>query len=192
MDLADNTKMNVEGHIKIIDPDTGDIIVDKRNAINYINFSLMNVRSLANQKTGLYGIHKMAFGNDGVSVDPFGEITYKTPKTNGTLGSLYNQTYEKNIQNDPNSDSDNNIQYYHTTGNNFSDIVVTATLNYDEPQGQPTDDQTSSITNDFIFNEIALKTEDDLYLTHVIFHPVLKSSNRKIKIIYTIRITIGE
>lgn len=191
MDLTDNTKINVEGHIKIIDPDTDEIIVNKRNAVNYINFSFMNTRMLANQKTGLYGIHKMVFGNDGVSVDGLGEITYKSTKTNGTLGSLYNETYEKNIQNDPLVDPDNNIQYYYTTGNTFSDIVVTATLNYNEPEGQPTDDQTSNITDDFIFNEIGLKTEDNLYLTHVIFHPVLKSSNRKVKIIYTIRITIG-
>lgn len=191
MDLTDNTKMNVEGHIKIIDPDTGDIIVNKRNAINYANFSAMTTRVLANQ-TEMYGIHSMAFGNDGVSVDVLGELTYKSTKTNGILGSLYNETYQKNVQNDPINDPDNNIQYYHTSGNNYADLVITATLGYDEPQGQPTDDLTSSIDEDYIFNEIGLKTEDNLYLTHVIFHPVLKSSNRKIKIIYTIRITIGE
>lgn len=191
MDLTDNTKLNIEGHIKIIDPDSNYVIVDKRNAINNINFSVMIARVLANQN-GLYGIHKMAFGNDGVSVGVLGELTYKTPKTNGILGSLYNETYQKTVQNDPANDPDNNIQYYHTIGNNYSDLVITATLGYSEPEGQPTDDQTASISDDYVFNEIGLKTEDNLYLTHVIFHPVLKSSNRKIKIIYTIRITIGE
>lgn len=190
MDLIDNTKMNIEGHIKIIEEDTNTVLVDKRNAINYPNFSFMLTQVLSNQ-TGSYGIHSMAFGNDGVSVDSLGEVTYKAPKTNGTLGALYNETYEKNVQNTPLSDPDNNIQNFYTAGNTYSDLIITATLGYAEPVGQPTDDDTTSITNDYTFNEIALKTEDDLYLTHVIFHPVLKSSNRKIKVIYTIRITVG-
>jgi hypothetical protein len=41
---------------------------------------------------------------------------------------------------------------------------------------------------DYIFDELALYTANDDLLTHVIFHPVQKSANRKIQVIYTIRL----
>ena len=49
------------GHIKIFDPETGEVIVDKRNAIHYENMSQALANSLANKTTGY--IHEMAFGN---------------------------------------------------------------------------------------------------------------------------------
>ena len=62
------------GHIKIWDPETGEVIVDKRNAIHYENMSQSLANSLANKTTGF--VHEMAFGNGGTSVDPTGIITY--------------------------------------------------------------------------------------------------------------------
>ena len=35
----DNTGVMMTGHIKIFDPETGEVIVDKRNAIHYENMS---------------------------------------------------------------------------------------------------------------------------------------------------------
>ena len=89
----DNTGIKVEGHIKIWDPITGEVIVDKRNAIHYENMSIALANSLANKSTGF--VHEMAFGNGGTSVDPTGIITYLTPNTTGSNASLYNQTYYK-------------------------------------------------------------------------------------------------
>ena len=40
------------GHIKIFDPETGEVIVDKRNAIHYENMSQAMANSLANKSTG--------------------------------------------------------------------------------------------------------------------------------------------
>ena len=39
----------LQGHIKIHNPETGEIFVDKRNAIHYENMSLALADSLANQ-----------------------------------------------------------------------------------------------------------------------------------------------
>jgi hypothetical protein len=41
---------------------------------------------------------------------------------------------------------------------------------------------------DYVFDEIALYTANDDLLTHVVFHPVQKSANRKIQVLYTIRL----
>ena len=69
----DNTGVMMTGHIKIFDPETGEVIVDKRNAIHYENMSQALANSLANKSTGF--VHEMAFGNGGTSVDPTGVIT---------------------------------------------------------------------------------------------------------------------
>jgi len=44
---------------------------------------------------------------------------------------------------------------------------------------------------EFVFDEIALVTESGNFLTHLIFHPIQKSKNRKLEILYTLRIRAG-
>ena len=66
-----------EGHIKIHDPDTKEVFVDKRNAIHYENMSVAMVNSLSNQGYGT--VYQMIFGTGGTTVDPTGLITYLTP-----------------------------------------------------------------------------------------------------------------
>jgi hypothetical protein len=189
IDTNETMNFNIEGHIKIINLDDNSVIVNKRNAINYQNFAKIISTVLAN--SGNNGIHSMAFGNGGVNVDSLGVITYKPTKTAGTSGSLYNENYSKIVQNDPQTDAENNLSFVYVDGNNYSDVVITATLDYDEPANYPETDTTNNINDDYVFNEIGLKTLNDEYLTHIIFHPVLKSQNRKIQVIYTIRLTIG-
>ena len=54
----DNTGVMMTGHIKISDPETGEVIVDKRNAIHYENMSQALANSLANKTTGF--VHEIA------------------------------------------------------------------------------------------------------------------------------------
>ena len=63
----DQSGVMMTGHIKIFDPETGEVIVDKRNAIHYENMSQGLANSLANKTTGF--VHEKAFGNVGTSVD---------------------------------------------------------------------------------------------------------------------------
>jgi len=72
----DHTGVMMTGHIKIFDPETGEVIVDKRNAIHYENMSISLAESIGNGGTGW--IYEMSFGNGGTSVDPTGIITYLT------------------------------------------------------------------------------------------------------------------
>jgi hypothetical protein len=83
----DKSGIFMQGHIKIWDPTTGEVIVDKRNAIHYENMSTALANSLANKSTGF--VHEMAFGNGGTTVDPTGIITYLTPNSTGTNATLY-------------------------------------------------------------------------------------------------------
>ena len=86
-------QLAISGHIKIFDPNTDEVIVDKRNAIHYENISEALANSLANKTVGQ--IYSMAFGNGGSSVDPTGVITYLPPNTTGQNANLYNPTYAK-------------------------------------------------------------------------------------------------
>jgi hypothetical protein len=192
----DKSGIKVEGHIKIWDPTSGEIIVDKRNAIHYENMSIALANSLADRTTGF--IHEMAFGNGGTTVDPTGIITYLTPNSTGSNASLYNQTYYKVVDDNSSGNKDtsrNKMEVRHTAGNKYTDIVVTCTLDYGEPAGQAAFDNTTDFNDTFVFDELGLKsfegTENgstNKLLTHVIFHPVQKSLNRLIQIDYTLRI----
>ena len=193
MQTKDVTGIHIEGHIKIYDPISAEVFINKRNAIHYENISVAIVEAMTNSSQGF--VYQMAFGNGGTSIDPTGIITYLTPNTSGTNASLYNQTYQKIV--DPNSSTNvdptrNFTEVRHTTGQNYSDIFVTCLLDYGEPSGQAAYDTNSDGTSTYVFDELGLQsyssTDESLLLTHVIFHPVLKSLNRLIQIDYTVRI----
>jgi len=179
----------IEGHIKIFDPKTNEVYVDKRNAIHYENISVAMAQSLSNQGEGW--ISEMSFGNGGTVVDPTGLITYLTPNTNGTDSSLYNQTYTKVVDQNSATNTDNTrnkMEVRHVTGATYSDIVVSCLLDYGEPEGQEAFDNSVDMDGEYVFDELGLKASTGKLLTHVVFHPVQKSLNRLIQIDYTVRI----
>jgi hypothetical protein len=191
----DQTGVHIEGHIKIWDPETKEIYVNKRNAIHYENMSNALAQSLADSGQGF--IQQMAFGNGGTSVDPTGIITYLTPNSSGTNASLYNQQYFKVVNQNSSTNTDptrNYIETRHVTGTNYTDVFVTCLLDYGDGSsaGQQAFDTAATNTSAFVFDELGLQsyssTGNSLLLTHVIFHPVQKSLNRLIQIDYTVRI----
>ena len=191
--LNDKSGVVVKGHIKIHDPNTGEVYVDKRNAIHYENMSIALAESLANQGQGM--IYEMSFGNGGTSVDPTGIITYLTPNSTGTNASLYNQTFTKVVDDRSTSNTDpvrNKIETRHVSGTNYTDIVVTCLLDYGEPEGQDAFDTATDTENLYVFDELGLKSYSPAgagrLITHVIFHPVQKSLNRLVQIDYTVRV----
>jgi hypothetical protein len=185
--------VHFEGHIKIFDPENGEVFIDKRNAIHYENMSVAMVNSLSNQGQGT--IYEMAFGTGGTVVDPTGLISYLTPNTVGVNSSLYNQTYAKIVdQNQPNNTDPirNKMQVRHISGATYSDILISCLLDYGEPTDQEAFDNSVDLSGNFVFDELGLKSfnpsGDGKLLTHVVFHPVQKSLNRLLQIDYTIRV----
>lgn len=184
----------VEGSLVIFDPESGQVFVNKKNAIHYENMSISLAQSIAD--TGKGYIWEMAFGNGGSAVDPTGVITYLPPNVTGQNADLYNETYAKIVnQNSPaNTDpSRNRLTVLHTSGQIYTDVLVTCLLDYGEPPGQQAFDNSTNFNGEYVFDELGLKTwqgadQDLLLITHVIFHPVQKSLNRQIQIDYTVRI----
>jgi hypothetical protein len=186
--------VKIEGFLKIHDPNSGEVLVDKKNAIHYENMSIALAQSLANKEIGY--IYAMAFGNGGSAVDPTGVITYLPPNVTGQNADLYNQTYIKVVDGASPANTDptrNNLTVLHTSGNVYTDILVTCLLDYGEPPTQQAFDNSTNFNGEFVFDELGLKSwegnsSDLMLITHVIFHPVQKSLNRQIQIDYTVRI----
>jgi hypothetical protein len=185
----------IQGHVLIRDVNTDEILVDKRNAINYENFSISMARTLANRPDGW--IQEMVFGNGAATVSGTGTIIYLPPNTVGQTAQLYNQTYYKNVNDlsalnvDP---TKNFITVAHTAGTTYTDIVVNCQLGQSEPTGQEAFDTNTNLSGDYVFNELGLKAYSSngantgRLLTHVVFSPVAKTLNRQLAIEYTIRI----
>jgi len=187
--------VSIQGHIKIYDPITKEIFIDKRNAIHYENFSIALAQSIGNQGEGT--IAEMAFGNGGTRVDPTGVITYLTPNNVGNVAALYNQTYYKTVDARQTYSLDparNFMETRHVPGVAYSDVLVSCLLDFGEPSDQAAFDNATNSEGAYIFDELGLKSfsaqgpNSGMLITHVIFHPVQKSLNRLIQIDYTIRI----
>jgi len=200
--LHDKSGILVKGHIKIFDPESNEVYIDKNNAIHYENMSIALADSIGNRGQGW--IYEMSFGNGGTSVDPTGIITYLTPNSTGTNASLYNQTYTKIVDDNSVNNTDpvrNKIETRHVSGTNYTDVLITCLLDYGEPSGQDAFDTATDQNSLYVFDELGLKgyspSGTGNLLTHVVFHPVQKSLNRLIQIDYTVRIqslagTVGE
>ena len=187
--------VGIQGHIKIYDPVTKEVFINKRNAIHYENFSIALAQSISNQNEGTIG--EMVFGNGGTRVDPTGIITYLTPNSTGNVASLYNQTYYKTVDARKTYSLDparNFMETRHLAGTAYTDVLVSCLLDFGEPNDQRAFDNATLTDDSYVFDELGLLSYSSsgpntgLLLTHVIFHPVQKSLNRLIQIDYTIRI----
>jgi hypothetical protein len=189
--------IQVEGFLKIHDPVSGQVFVDKKNAIHYENISEAIAFALSHRDQ-LY-MYEMHFGNGGTAVDATGVITYLQPNTTNQNADLYNPTYYKVIDDTDtvnNPDPVNNkMEIRHVPGNPYSDILITCLLDYGEPATQAVFDNSTTLNDTFTFDELGIRARSTTgvagtgkLLTHVIFHPVQKSLNRLVQIDYTVRI----
>jgi hypothetical protein len=194
---TDNLGLNVSGHIVIKDLDTGEELVNKRNAIHYGNMAYIVAQALNAFNTENAFIDRIAFGNGATSVDTAGKILYKTPRVSESYensAGLYSRTFDKRLN--P-STTDTSITT--VVGSSHTDIKVTCTLGYNEPSNADLFDTATNNEGDYVFDELGLFTyptdgssiDTSTMLTHVIFHPVQKSQNRKIEIVYTVRVQLS-
>lgn len=191
---TDNANLSFHGHVLISDADTGEVLLDKFNAINFENMAIAIANLLANKTdangNGFY-ISKIAFGRGGTMIDANGNITYKTPKTNGSQGSLYEPNFGANADQAVEK-AVASFEISESAGQTYRDLTSIVTLDYNEPaEALASDNATSSTELTYVFDELALVGDNDALLTHLIFHPIQKSLNRKLEIRYTLRITAG-
>ena len=92
----ENAGVHMDGHILIRDKETGEELVNKRNAIHYGNMAYIVANAL--NGTDNARVYYMGFGNGGTSVDTAGKIVYKSPRVSEAFqssASLYSRTYKK-------------------------------------------------------------------------------------------------
>jgi hypothetical protein len=187
--------LDIKGFLKVYDPETMEVFVDKTNAIHYENMSEAIALSLGNKGSNF--IYEMHFGNGGTTVDPTGVITYLPTNTSVQNADLYSPQYYKIVDDTASANGDplrNKITVNHTPALIYTDILVSCLLDYGEPRGQAVFDNSQDLNGQFVFDELGLKgysTDGEglgKLLTHVIFSPVQKSLNRLIQIDYTVRI----
>jgi hypothetical protein len=194
--ITDTAFIKVTGHVlirDITDKNNKVVLVDKKNAIHLENFSQAIAFGISDNALGF--IHEMVFGNGASTISGTSAVTYFPPNVTGQSAQLYNQTYRKVVDNMSPLDTniqENFMQVQHVSNTTFSDIIITCTLDVGEPAGQDTFD-TATSQSEFIFDELGLKSFNPIegngrLLSHVVFHPLQKSLNRAIEIIYTIRI----
>jgi len=192
-------------------------LVNKRNAIHFGNMAKHLAQSIAgkanydihymgfgNGGSNVNNLGKITYKAANVSEAP----DEGTPTSN-----LYGLKYFKVVDNLASSNSTptkNKIEILSST-TSYTDIKVTCTLDFGEPSTQSSFDNSTDFTDDFVFDELGLFSLDVTtgneisgtatlpatlldfnskcyMLTHVIFHPVQKSLNRIIEIVYTVRI----
>ena len=239
--MLEHTLGSIMGHVKIIDMDTKEVLVDQHNDVLFGNMSTALAHALIGDSSKF--LFYIGFGNGGAYVNSAGTIGYK-----GSLGgsgslvknptaNLYNTIYVKKLSNDatPVLSYDQNSKAYIPSINsatNYEDIVIEVVLGYNEPPlstvdplviGQSAIDNSTFIGStgtvgitdtELVFNEIALyagsasvlagnntattaevvdftQSQEKLMITHSIYHPIQKSANRQLGIIYTLRIQMG-
>mgnify|MGYP001347707968 FL=1 len=193
--VNEHAGIGMNGHILIRDKETGEEIVNKRNAIHYGNMA--NIVANALNSEGSSKLHFMAFGNGGTSVDTAGKVVYKSPRVSESFeasADLYSRSYNKIISANTATDKIEVV-----AGSSFTDLKITCTLGYAEPSDQDLFDSSTDNDGSYVFDELALfsyptdntNITTSKMLTHVVFHPVQKSQNRIIEIIYTVRIQLS-
>lgn len=186
--MNSDISISIRGHVLIKDAETGEILLDKDNAIHKENMSVAIARALAGQDSGK--VYTMHFGTGGATVDALDAIVYATPNVSGAA-DLNTPVYSEVVDQDRGAPDGNQMSVRHVSGGLYSDIEIRCVLDKTEPSGQVTfDNVTTDLSGSFVFDEIGLKSDDGLLLTHITFNPIQKTSNRIFQIIYTLRIRL--
>lgn len=216
----DKIQSQVVGQLKIFDKDSGEVLVQKKNAIHPGNMAYVMASALAGKPVDINAsgdtpsINWMQFGNGGSNSTT--TLSYRSPRVFPTYdgepiissnSALYSPTYEQQTVSTvyyPGQDLGGGV----FVPNNTSKINFTVDMThsaYATAVGESVPASDSSTDTDavtaFTFDEIGLiagVTDSDLLdktkslmLTHVTFHPVLLSANRTIVIDYTVTIQIS-
>ena len=170
----------------------GEVLLDQRNAIHDEHASIIIARGLANRDNG--SVYSMHFGTGGATIDPLGNIIFATPNTIGAA-DLNVPVYFEVVDDTLSAPAGNQMAVRHINGTLFSDVEIRCVIDKDEPFGQQAFDNVGFNINDpsvCVFDEIGLKSQDGLLLTHITFSPIQKSANRIIEVVYTLRVRICE
>jgi len=195
--ILNNLPLKIEGYVKIFDMSTNALIFQGQNDVNPEAMSYIIAKMLRGNNSEY--IYQVNFGSGGTVIDETGNVTYKNVEENlnsGLLANLYNPIMltdsiefakvvdESDSTNNTNT-LRNNIEIVHLDGLPYTDLVITCTLEEEDPV---------ELGGEIIFDELGLKSrpqtgfENGFLLTHIVFDPVEKNRTRIIQVIYTLRV----
>ena len=194
-----NTK--VSGHVLIKDS-TGNVLVDKMNAIHPGNMATAIARGLSNATH--FQIWKLKLGNQGTYIDTSQQIVFRPANTTGVTADLYNPTYYEIVDDaDSGVGVGNSVTFTNIPLSTSTRVIVTCVISANEAVNNPTDNTVTPLNPEgtYFFDELGLFTEgigtpdllnetDELMLSHLIFSPIEHTGNRELTIIYTLTITV--
>lgn len=181
----------IKGHVQIKDSKSGEVYLDKFNAIHSKNMSIALSRGLANSSNS--NIFKLKLGNGGVSSSTGSSIVYLSPNVSASNASLYSQSWEQIIDESVLGVPVGNSVFNQTSVNDlYSVVICSAIIPAESPPDQKVNDIDVNNISDYkyAFNELGLFTQDDLLLTHIIFPPIIKTSARELVITYTLTVYV--
>jgi len=183
---------HIKGHVQIKDATSGEVLLDKFNAVHNKNMAIAIARGLANNAN--HQIYKIKLGNGGSSIDSMNRITYQAPNVTGSGADLYNATYFEIVDEaQAGTPSENSVTYQESPTDTTTIVICTATIASGEPAGQDISDSPPNPNPEaqFAFDELGLFSADNRLLTHIIFSPILKTQNRELVITYTLTISVS-
>lgn len=201
--MQEALKTIVTGHVLIKDRSTGEVLVDKRNAIHPKNMATAIARGLSNSPNG--NIFKIKLGNGGTVINASQQIEFRLPTTTGDTADLYNPTYAEVIdENDTGVGAGNSVVFTNIPSSTSTRVIATCVISSNEAINNPTDGGAGGTLNpegQYFFDELGLFTKqsdtnllngaDELMLSHLIFSPIEHTGNRELTVVYTLTITVS-
>jgi hypothetical protein len=190
----------VIGHVHVQDKMTGEVLLDKDNAVHNKNMAIALARGLSNEPAdlgtgiGLHQIYKIKLGNGGSTIDSMNMIAYNPPNVVGANADLYVPTYFEVIdEGQASTPAENSVTYQEVPDATSTVVICTCTISAGEPSGQDITDSPPNPNPEaqYAFDELGLFTYDNKLLTHIIFSPILKTANRELVITYTLTIAVS-
>lgn len=200
--------ITVQGHVKITDTRTGEVLADKQNAIHSANMATAIARGLANSPN--FQIYKIKLGNQGTYIDSTQQIIFRPTNTTSVTvdpaADLYNATYAEVVdEGDSGVGVGNSVTFTNVPASTNTRVIITAVISSNEAINNATDVGAPNSSLDpegnFFFDELGLFTREtsgtllngtgELMLSHLIMSPIEHTGNRELTIVYTLTVSVS-
>jgi hypothetical protein len=206
--------IRVQGHVTITDTATGEVLVDRHNDIHPKNMAIAIARGLANSPN--FQIFKMKLGNGGTFINSEQKIVFRPANVVADDADLYNATYVEVVDDGSvGVGPGNSVTYTQIPATTNTRVIVTCIISPNEAVNRVSDGSAGTDPlplpdvgeldpeGQFFFDELGLFTKQtsgtdtdldpagELMLSHLIFSPIEKTSNRELTIVYSVTISVS-